>query len=151
LKSVSVCLSVSLGDDEVGHCPADCLVSRPAENACGTIIPIGHDAVRLHDNHCIKCGFQHQAQGDRVWRAGFCIGSDCHGFTKLKFPHLSTAVFLLDTLQPTLNGNNIIRISSIRNVVFGVGHWAMSAAIGKVSNVASRLCDEAKPAARLGS
>jgi hypothetical protein len=63
LKSVSVRISVSLGDDEVGHCPADRLVSRPAENACGTIIPIGHYAVRLHDNYCIKSGFQHHAQG----------------------------------------------------------------------------------------
>jgi hypothetical protein len=71
LKSVSVCFSVSLGDDEVGHWPADCLVSRPAENACGTIIPIGHHAVRFHDNYSIKSGFQHQAQGvSRYGRAG---------------------------------------------------------------------------------
>jgi hypothetical protein len=71
LKPVSVCFAVSLGDDEVGHCPADCLVARPAENARSTIIPIDHDAVRLHDNHCIKSGFQHQAQGilwrGRIW------------------------------------------------------------------------------------
>jgi hypothetical protein len=52
-----MCFSVSLRDDEVGHCPPDRLVARPAKDAPGAIIPIGDDPIRPHHNDRIKGGF----------------------------------------------------------------------------------------------
>jgi hypothetical protein len=65
---MSVCLAESLRDNEVGQCPPDSVLSRPPEDARGSIVPINDDAVGSHDNYRIKSGFQDQAQPDPMWR-----------------------------------------------------------------------------------
>jgi hypothetical protein len=62
-----VCLTVSLGNDEVSHYPPDRLLARPAKDAHGAIIPISYDAVGLHDNDRIKSCFEDQAQLVPPW------------------------------------------------------------------------------------
>jgi hypothetical protein len=73
-KSVSVSIAVSLGDDEVGHCPPDGLAARPPEDAHGAIVPIEHDAVGPHDNDRIKSSFQDQPQRVSVLRQAGDVG-----------------------------------------------------------------------------
>jgi hypothetical protein len=63
-----VFFAVSVRDNEVGQCPPDGLLSRPPEDARGSIVPIIDDAVGSHNNYRIKSGFQDQAQPDAVWR-----------------------------------------------------------------------------------
>ena len=65
---MSVCFAVSFRDNVLGLCPPDGLVSRPPEDARGSIVPIVDDAVGSHDDYRIKGGFQDQAQPDPVWR-----------------------------------------------------------------------------------
>jgi hypothetical protein len=60
-KSVSVRFTISLGNYEVSHYSPDCVLARPPKDAHGAIIPIGYDAVGLHNNDRIKSGFQDQA------------------------------------------------------------------------------------------
>ena len=60
--TVSVRLTVSLGNNEVSHYSPDRFLTRPPEDAHGAIIPVSYDAVGLHDNDCVKSGFQDQAQ-----------------------------------------------------------------------------------------
>jgi hypothetical protein len=67
-KSGSVRAAVSLGDDEVGQYPPDRIGSRPSEEALGAIVPMGHDAVGIHDDYCIKGGFQYQPEPVARWR-----------------------------------------------------------------------------------
>jgi hypothetical protein len=65
---MSVSFAVSIRDYEVGQCPPDGLLSRPSEDACGSIIPIIDDAIGSHNNYRIQSGFQDQAQPDAAWR-----------------------------------------------------------------------------------
>jgi hypothetical protein len=76
---MSVCFAISFRDNEVGQCPPNGFLSRPPENARGSIVPIIDDAVGSHDNYRIKSGFQDQAppapvrgQAGKVW---FCISN----------------------------------------------------------------------------
>ena len=60
--TVSVRLTVSLGNNEVSHYSPDRLFARPPKDTHRAIIPVSYDAVGLHDNDRIKRGFQDQAQ-----------------------------------------------------------------------------------------
>jgi hypothetical protein len=88
---LSVRFTVSLRNDQIGHCAPDRLVARPPKDVHGVIIPISYDAVVLHHNDRIKSGFKDRAQlvPPLIQAVRFRIANDCHGRTKFTL-HLWT-------------------------------------------------------------